>query len=64
MKHIRLRLLVASAFTLLVAACSQAPTPQAQAETPLAPQFGSRGEVTTPTQIALSQRLRRCICCW
>ncbi len=39
MKHVRLRLLVASAFTLLVAACSQLPTPQAQPET-LAPQFG------------------------
>lgn len=42
MKHIRLRLLVASAFTLLVAACSQAPVPQSQAKTPLVPQFGTQ----------------------
>ena len=43
MKHVRLRLLVASAFTLLVAACSQLPTPQAQSDS-LTPQFGTAGE--------------------
>lgn len=46
MKHIRLRLLVASAFTLLVAACSQAPAPQAQLKTPLSPQFGTSNDDT------------------
>ena len=42
MKHNRLRLAVASALTLLVAACSQVPTPQAQTDTPLSPQFGTK----------------------
>ena len=47
MKHTRLRLLVASAFTLLVAACNQVPTPQAQADTQLTPQFGTKGDDRT-----------------
>lgn len=46
MKHTRLRLVVASAFTLLVAACSQAPTPQPQPGAQLAPQFGTRDDDT------------------
>ena len=46
MKHVRLRLLIASAFTLLVAACSQMPTPQVQTNTQLTPQFGTHNEDT------------------
>ena len=55
MKNVRLRLLVASAFTLLVAACSQMPTPQAQSDS-LTPQFGTRGD-DDATQVALSKAL-------
>ena len=56
MKHVRLRLLVASAFTLLVAACSQLPTPQAQADTQLTPQFGSQN-ADRLAQVAVSKDL-------
>lgn len=57
MKHIRLRLLVASAFTLLVAACSQVPTPQAQPDTQLTPQFGTK-ERENSSDIAVSTDLK------
>ena len=56
MKHVRLRLLVASAFTLLVAACSQTPVSQNQAEAPLTPQFGTQGS-DDASQIVVSQDL-------
>lgn len=56
MKHIRLRLLVTSAFALLVAACSQVPTPQAQPDTQLTPQFGTQNDDRL-SQIAVSKNL-------
>ena len=56
MKHVRLRLLVASAFTLLVAACSQAPVSRDQIGAPLTPQFGSQGS-DDASQIVVSKDL-------
>lgn len=56
MKHTRLRLLVASAFTLLVAACSQVPAPQAQTDTQLTPQFGTKKR-ENPSNVVVSTDL-------